>query len=239
MSILKTPLIQAKWPAPSNIFAYTTTIHFGDLNFRNNPALMHNRQKLKTKLSLTTDPFWITQVHGDVVVNLDTTSAADAPEADGSYTQQANCICSIITADCLPILICSSDGQEIAALHAGWRSLLKGIISNGISLFKSPHHQLLVWLGPAISSQFFIVGDDVYEKFIQKDKQLKQAFTFITPRHFHCNLYELAKQELQSLGVTNIYFDNYCTYKNKTLFYSYRRQNEKAGRMATLIWRDR
>jgi YfiH family protein len=239
MPIRKTSIIKAKWPAPDNIFACTTTVNFGNFGFRHNPMLLSNRQKLKTKLSLAMEPVWILQVHGDKVINLDTLSSNHTPEADGSYTQQVNHICSIVTADCLPILICSENGQEIAALHAGWRSLLKGVIKNGAALFQSPPQQLLAWLGPAISAQFFIVGDDVYNHFISTDKQFKEAFTQITPKHFHCDLYELAKQQLQALGITKIYHENYCTYKNKALFYSYRRQNEKAGRMATLIWRNK
>jgi len=238
MTVKKPSFIQAKWPAPANISACTTTLHLGNFSLNHNPALSVTRERLKKKLSLEKEPSWIQQIHGDVVLDLDKATSDDLLLADGSYTQQSNQICSIITADCLPILICSTNGDELAALHAGWRSLLGGIIENGIAFFKSKPHHLLAWLGPAISAQFFIVGNDVYEQFTLKNKQFEKAFTQITPKHFHCDLYQLAKQHLEMLGITKIYHDSYCTYKDKTLFYSYRRQNDKAGRMATLIWRN-
>ena len=238
MSIKKTFITKAKWPAPANVFACTTTLHLGNFSFNGNPTLSVTREKLKKKLSLTVEPFWIQQVHGNTVLDLDNIESNALISADGSYTQQPNQICTIITADCLPILICSMKGDELAAIHAGWRSLLAGVIENGIALFKSKPHHLLAWLGPAISAQFFIVGDDVYNQFISKNNQFANAFTQITPKHFHCNLYTLAKQHLKMQGITHIYHDNYCTYKDKKLFYSYRRQHDKAGRMATLIWRN-
>ena len=234
--MLSTPsIIEVKWPAPSNISAFTTTLHLGNLSLNDNPTLSMTREKLKQQLSLTREPYWMTQVHGNIVLDLDNKNLTHMT-ADGSYTRQSNRICTITTADCLPILICSENGDEVAALHAGWRSLLAGIIEHGIQAFNAQRHQLLAWLGPAISQQFFIVGNQVYQSFTLKDKTFESAFTRITPKHFHCNLYQLAKQHLKMQGVTHIYHDSYCTYKDKHLFYSHRRQNDKAGRMATLIW---
>jgi YfiH family protein len=233
----KPTVIKATWPAPANVCAYTTTKSLGNLGLNQNPMLLSNREKLKSKLNLPDDPIWIQQVHGNTVVNLDDTSLASLPTADGSYTTRSNHPCVILTGDCLPIAICSSAGDEIAALHAGWRSLLGGVIENGIQHFKTAPNDLMVWLGPAISAQFFIVGDEIYHLFIKKDKNLKSAFIKLTPKHFHCNLYELAKKHLQALGIHRIFHDHYCTYKDKSLFYSYRREDKLAGRMATLIWR--
>jgi hypothetical protein len=146
-------------------------------------------------------------------------------------------VCAVLTADCLPILLCSNDGTEVAAIHAGWRGLLNGVIASGVRYFKCRPGKLLAWLGPAISQQAFEVGEEVREAFIQRDSRTAAAFyPSKNSNRFMADLYQLAKFQLNQLGVDKIYGGDFCTYSDRKRFYSYRRDGQ-TGRMGSLIWR--
>ena len=140
-----------------------------------------------------------------------------------------------MTADCLPLLVCSSDGTEIAAIHAGWRGLLDGVIDNTITTLQNK--DLLVWLGPAIGPEQFEVGNDVQSAFVSKSGEYSSAFKRRSDGKWLADIYQLARINLAALGVGDIYGGNFCTVTDNERFYSYRR-NQATGRMATLIWRD-
>jgi YfiH family protein len=146
-----------------------------------------------------------------------------------------------MTADCLPVLICDKQGTQVAAVHCGWRSLAQSILEKTLNNFTQPS-DLLVYLGPAISKQYFEVGVDVLEAFFQSSKsaahtdQIAAAFNpGKRPLHFYADIYALARAELQALGVTHIFGGDCCTFEQKDKFYSYRRDGV-TGRMASLIW---
>lgn len=237
--------ITPNWPAPKNIKAYTTTRHgWGgrkpnhDINRGNithtDPNSMQENQQLTTLLQLPEEPIWLTQTHSTIALE----AAPDNQEktADASYTQKTNRICVVQTADCLPLLICNKQGTAVAAIHAGWRGLAGGIIENTLDAMQQPTQDLLVWLGPAIGPQKFEVGTDVFTEFTNRYPDAHSAFTPHTEGKWLANLYELAKLNLQKAGVTQIYGGDYCTYTQDDLFFSYRRENGKTGRMASLIW---
>ncbi|HSX84764.1 MAG TPA: laccase domain-containing protein, partial [Cellvibrio sp.] len=145
-------------------------------------------------------------------------------------------------ADCLPILVCDQKGTQVAAIHAGWRSLAKGIIARTLQKFSAPGSQLLAYLGPAISQPHFEVGIEVLEAFFkmarnpQHSDDIAEAFMpGQRPLHFHADIYALARAELKALGVKAIYGGEFCTYTDSDRFYSYRRE-KTTGRMASLIW---
>ena len=236
--------ITPNWQASANIHAAMTlrsggfsvgaydsfnlALHVGD----DEDTVLKNRALLKQSLALPAEPVWLTQTHSKIVVHADKT--APLTEADASYTDQAGIVCAVMTADCLPVLMCSNDGLEIAAIHAGWKGLQAGIISNTLEKFKNK--DVCVWLGAAIGANSFEVGLDVYHAFTDKNPACSSAFKQTSSEKFLADIYQLAKIELAERGVLNVSGGEYCTYTEQDKFYSYRK-TAKTGRMATLIWR--
>ena len=245
--------IQPTWPAPKNIRAYTTTRNGGvskppyaSLNFSTRTgddllAVNANREQLKHDLKLPSDPCWLGQEHTNIVfcANANNGSAhLVEPIADASFTTQPSIVCAIQTADCLPILLCDCSGTAVATVHAGWRGMTVGIIEETIKAMKIPSTQLLAWLGPAIGPNVYEVGNEVRDIFIQKDPQARFAFKQCQGGWL-ANIYLLGRQHLQNCGVTAIYGGEFCTFSQSDLFYSFRRNGAKSGRMASLIWFDK
>ena len=177
-------VITPDWPAPKNIRAFTTTrmggvsrsafenfniaAHVGD----EAEAVQENRRILVDEMQLPSEPVWLDQAHTNIVVD-----AVDGfANADASYSDEAGIVCAVMTADCLPVLICNVDGTEVAAVHAGWRGLADGIIENAIAKFRAPVEDLLVWFGPAIGAGAFEVGGDVRDAFIRLHSESEQGF---------------------------------------------------------------
>ncbi len=191
-----------------------------------------NRQRIKINLNLPSEPIWLNQSHSSQVIQADKISSLSF--ADASFTSKTGIVCSVLTADCLPLLICSKNGDNIAAIHAGWRGLLAGIITNTIKAMQTK--QLSVWLGAAIGSCCFEVGKDIRALFIAKHSQFSMAFTQISSKKYLADIYQLARIELNFNGVNKIYGGDLCTVCDEQRFFSYRR-NQQTGRMATLIWK--
>lgn len=244
--------ITPEWPIPAGVQAFISTraggfslapytsnnfgLHVGD----DPVAVERNRQQLGAQLGLTKTPQWLEQIHGIKVVNAKADGVVRT--ADGSYSNQPGQACLVMTADCLPILLCTKQGTQVAALHCGWRSLAKGICAKGIQKFSVPPGELMAYLGPAISQPNFEVGIDVLEAFFkvarnpQHTEQIAAAFNPAhRPLHFFADIYALARAELNALGVIDIYGGGYCTVADDARFYSYRR-DKTTGRMASLIW---
>ncbi|MCK5727717.1 MAG: peptidoglycan editing factor PgeF [Methylococcales bacterium] len=203
--------------------------HVGD----NLETVMENRQLIREKLALPSEPVWLNQTHSTIVVQADKTSLL--PEADASFTEKSNTVCTILTADCLPLLLCSQDGGKIAAIHAGWRGLLAGIIGKTVQKMHST--SLSVWLGAAIGQCCFEVGAEVRTSFINKHTHFEKAFIQTSPQKYHMDIYQLARIDLALNGINTIYGGSFCTVCDADRFYSYRR-DQQTGRMATLIWKD-
>ncbi len=224
--------ITPNWPAPPHVRAFTTT-RCG----WHGPVLTLESATLSELLEFPSEPAWLKQVHGNVAVPA--LPSSTRPEADASFTSRPNTVCVILTADCLPILICDRSGQYVAAIHAGWRGLASGVIENTIQAMQVDPKKLLVWLGPAIGPNHFEVGEDVYSAFIQHDKQAEKAFKPHQSGKWMANLYTLAEQRLNALDIHSIYGGDYCTYSQEELFFSYRREKGQTGRMASAIWFER
>ena len=239
-------VIVPDWPAPANVQAYSTTrqggvsvspytsLNLGDHVGDNPDAVQRNRQKIVEQLSAPSSPAWLQQVHGSHAYHLQNPLSA-VVAADASYTHQAGLVCTVMTADCLPLLVCNRAGTVVAAIHAGWRGLADGVIEKTIVQLTSPVDELMVWLGPAIGPQEFEVGTEVREAFLHHDGQAETAFVQRDEQHWLADIYQLARQRLHRLGVQNIYGGDYCTFQQDELFYSYRRDGV-TGRMASLIW---
>jgi len=202
-------------------------------------AVHENRRRLVQTLHLPAEPVWLNQVHGVRTVDAASVPAAlyGLLEADAIYAQGPGQVCAVLTADCLPLLLCDHEGTQIAAVHAGWRGLAAGVIEAAVAALEVAPDRLMAWLGPAIGPQAYEVGAEVREAFVHKDSAAAQAFTRvpkITANRWHADLYALARLRLVELGVRQVYGGDYCTLSD-TRFYSYRR-NGITGRMATLIW---
>lgn len=195
-----------------------------------------NRAALGQTLRLPAAPCWLNQVHGAEVAQ--GSALAACPQADAAVSDTPGEVLAILTADCLPVLLCRRDGRAIAAAHGGWRSLAAGILENTAAAMGGDPRELLAWLGPAIGHHAFEVGSEVRDVFVAHSAQAERAFG-VSERegHYYADLCELARQRLIALGVARVYGGGTCTFANPRRFFSYRRDGE-CGRMATLIWRD-
>lgn len=243
MTLTDASLIVPDWPAPSNVHAVQTTrqggvsqapydslnlgTHVGD-----NPLhVAANRQRLSQ--ILPSEPIWMDQVHGTTVQ--DAALASCQPQADAAVARHVDTVCTVMTADCLPILLCDQAGTVVAAAHAGWRGLSQGVIERTVEAMQVPPDNLLAWLGPAIGPDAFEVGDDVRQVFIAHDAQAAAAFAVKPDGKWLADIYLLARQRLAALGVPQVYGGEYCTYHDADRFFSYRRDGA-CGRMASMIW---
>ena len=238
------------WPASTHVKALTTTRNGGfsvgpyaSFNLSNRVGdesgnVRRNRMLLREVLKLPAEPQWITQVHGNRVI--DAFNAAPGEEADGCVTSTAGVVCAVLTADCLPIFLCDRRGTRIALLHAGWRGLATGVIEEGLRKLQIPTANLLAWLGPAIGPSAYEVGDEVRRAIVNIDINLSDAFTPVPHRvgHWLADLYDIARQRLRAQGVHSIYGGLRCTLRERNLFFSHRRDGA-CGRMASLIWLDK
>lgn len=207
--------IAADWPAPDNVIA-GTTLRNGRLD----------------ALPVRGEPCWLNQVHGSTVVSA--TRFRTPPDADGSVGRIPGDVCVVKTADCLPVLFCSTDGTEIAAAHAGWRGLAAGILEATVARMAHGPGDLLAWLGPAISQAAFEVGDEVRAAFLAEDPGAAHAFMGNRRGRWQADLYALARRRLSRAGVGAIYGGGFCTFADKARFYSYRR-NPRCGRMVSFV----
>jgi YfiH family protein len=242
----ETDSIIPAWPAPRGVRALSTTrrggvsaapydslnlaLHCGD----DPVAVRRNRELLAQRLALPGEPMWLTQVHGCRVARAGV--AAPLCQADASYTEDAGLICVVLTADCLPLLLCNWAGSRVAAVHAGWRGLAGGVIEAAVASFPDLPGDLLAWMGPAIGPEAFEVGAEVLEAFVEGDPWCEQAFRARGSRWL-ADIYALARRRLQRLGVGFIGGGDLCTVSAPDRFYSYRRDGT-TGRMASLIWID-
>ncbi len=242
--------IVPQWPAPTNVKALVTTrgtggdtygdfnlaLHVGDDRHR----VAANRAQLQRQFGAESIQ-WLQQIHGTRVLEVAGPST-DEPHADGLYSTAPGIALAIMTADCLPVLFCDRHGTAIAAAHAGWRGLANGILADTIACFERPAGQLMAWLGPAIGPRHFEVGEEVRAAFYNNEQfagveQLAGAFVpSFKAGHYYCDLYALARHSLRLCGLERVYGGDFCTYRDASLFYSYRRQGV-CGRMATIIMR--
>lgn len=248
-----TGVVQAAWPAPASVRAFTTLrtgpgvsptpfdrFNFG-LRSGDDPAnALENRSILRQSLGLPSEPRWLNQVHGTDVFQAGASASfaraeAGEPIADASVTSEANVVLAILTADCLPVLFCNDDGTEVAAAHAGWGGLSAGMLEATVCAMASPASSLMAWIGPAAGPQVYEIGAEVREAFLSRDLQAASAFVPTRPGHWRVDLFALARQRLASVGVHRVHGGGICTISDPDSFYSYRRDG-RTGRMASVIW---
>lgn len=245
--------IDIDWPSqPQNVAVLSTTriggfsrspyddgsgqggLNLGDHVADDAEVVQRNRQRLREQCP--SDPVWLKQVHGNVVVNA--AKVDGVPEADASFTTQASVVCAILTADCMPVLFCDQRGSVVAAAHAGWRGLAAGVLENTVAAMRAAGaNDVMAWMGPAIGPQKFEVGSDVVQAFAHLGAVVESAFMPLAerPGKFLANLPLLVKCVLNKQDVMHIAGGRDCTVSDAQRFYSFRRDGV-TGRMASLIW---
>lgn len=244
-----------EWPVPSGVRACVTLrgdagvspppfdrfnlgAHGGD-----DPShVTANRAQLRAIAGLPAEPRWLQQVHGTAVVRLSSTKdpadiQREGPQADAAVTGDRGVVLAVLSADCLPVLFCSDDGDRLAAAHAGWRGLAAGVLEATLDAMEVPAEQLVAWLGPAAGPQAYEVGDEVREAFLAVDPGSAEAFRPTRVGHWLCDLYQIARLRLAARGVLRVFGGKACTISQPDLFFSHRRDG-RTGRMASLIWRE-
>lgn len=236
-------LIIPDWPAPPQVKALQTTrlgglsnAPYDSLNLGGHvgdaPLVVARNRMLLNKL-LPSEPVWLEQVHGTAVANAD---LADCRiQADACIARQHAAVCVVLTADCLPVLLCDQAGSVVGIAHAGWKGLLAGVIEATVTAMAVKPEYMMAWLGPAISQQAFEVGAEVRDKFCAAHPQAAAAFTAGESGKYFADIYALARLRLNRLGITHVYGGDYCTCTDKQNFFSYRRDGV-TGRMGTFIW---
>jgi hypothetical protein len=235
----------ADWPAPAGVRTWQTTrvggvsagaygsmnlaLHVGDAA----QSVAENRARLQSTLDLPSEPYWLDQVHGCRVLDLD---RGQTGSADGAVTSRPGQVLVVMTADCLPVLLATKDGRRIGVAHAGWRGLASGVLDAVIEAFGCPPTELCVWLGPAISLDAFEVGDEVRAAFVATDSGAERAFDRNTRGRWQADLHALGRRALLRLGVGDVFGAPCCTFGDTGRFFSHRRE-APCGRMASLIWR--
>ncbi len=262
--------LRPEWPAPANVQAVMTDRHggvserpydrmnLGDHVGDQAHAVQHNRALLQTALNRR--PVFLQQVHGihNVALHADT---PDGIAADACISTSPAVACTIMVADCLPVLLCDATGQWVAAAHAGWRGLagqggvgvleqlltsLPGALADEFAVASLVRGDILAWLGPCIGPQAFEVGPEVRHAFCEADPQAEAFFAPQAGGQYLADLAGLARLRLNRLGITQIFGNDsqasWCTVSQASRFFSHRRDRRvlgQSGRMAACIWLDR
>jgi len=232
--------IQADWPAPPNVRAFSTTrtggvshgpwsslnlgLHCGD----DSSLVEQNRASLSEVLP--SPAHWLHQVHGTSVVRHCGQLTREL-EGDALISFEPRQVCAVLSADCLPVLFCNRRGDRVGIAHAGWRGLANGILEATVRALDEAPTELMAWMGPAIGPQAYEVGFDVAEAF---RGEFPAGFAPHGDRLL-LDIYALAKLKLAAVGVHEVYGGDYCTVSDPERFFSYRRDGV-TGRMASLLW---
>nr|WP_312989996.1 polyphenol oxidase family protein [Comamonas koreensis] len=275
-----------QWPTPPGVFALCTTRGGGaseglfgttNLSFNvgdvpghvqsNRLLLAQAMQALEQQAGYGADqthprqPVFVRQVHGRQVQVLGEGGGAEQP-ADASVSDVPGLGCTVMAADCLPVLFCHQQLSVVGAAHAGWRGLLGqdgvGVLESCFAAYADRVRrqagqaglsdaqiaaQTMAWLGPCISQPAFEVGAEVQAAFVGPDPACAPLFVPGKPGKFFANLSGLARHRLQRLGLGALFGNDgsqdWCTVANKERFFSHRRDGSPGGgtgRFAACIW---
>lgn len=260
------------WPAPSHVRAVFTTRSggvsrgpFASLNLGDHVQDQADHvatNRLRLAEALQAQPVFMQQVHGTDVLVLDpAVKRSITPVADACLTSHPAQVCTVMVADCLPVLFTTQDGSVVAAAHAGWRGLCQGVLESvlqEIKLFRqysidkfainNGANDVYAWLGPAIGPDAFEVGAEVRQAFMQASADPEQTAALFrphTPGKFLANLAALARQRLFNAGIIHVFGNDgspsWCTVNHPDRYFSHRRDAASlggSGRMAACIWRE-
>ena len=249
------------WPAPPNVRAVCTTrdggvslgryesLNLGDHVGDAAEHMAENRARLRQAIDAR--PVFLQQVHGTGVVALDAAQdiVCDGTPADACTATATGLACTIMVADCLPVLFTDEAGTRVAAAHAGWRGLAGGVLEQAARCFEPEPHagqvhaatKVIAWLGPCIGPKAFEVGPEVKAAFEAHAPEAAVCFQPApAPGKWLADLPALARQRLRAAGVHDVHgndgSDAWCTVLNASRFFSHRRDGV-SGRFAALVWK--
>lgn len=198
-------------------------------------------------------PVFLNQVHGTQVLQL-SASTPHASKADACITNEPGVACTVMVADCLPVLFTTQRGDWVAAAHAGWRGLAGqggvGVLENTLRSFCAlalinqgrVATNIIAWLGPCIGPAAFEVGGEVRQAFVANNAQTAACFTALPAGKWLADLAGLARLRLRAAGVTQVFGNDgsakWCTVGNASRFFSHRR-DRVSGRFAASVWIER
>ncbi len=240
--------ITPEWDVPPSVRALTTTrqggvsappyetlnlaMHVGDTL----DAVHRNRQIVQDALKWPHSPVFLDQRHTNRVRKIDGLKKTGGPPvADACWTDVPGVPLVVMTADCLPIVLCDEAGSVVAAVHAGWRGLDNGVIGATVATLPVPASRLLAWIGPGISQHHFQVGDEVRERLCGQGRAQPMHFVADEAGRWRMDLAGIAAWQLGRLGLSRVWQSGLCTYSDIWRFYSYRRDGV-TGRMGTFVW---
>lgn len=249
MSDTEIAWLQPEWDAPPRVRVVSTLRtggvskgEYAQLNLANHvgddlQAVRENRARLSAAAGLPGAPLWLDQVHGTTVAEHPGALAEGItpPQADAAVTFASGRVCSVMTADCLPVVLTDRAGSRVGVAHAGWRGLAGGVLEATVQALRVHPDQLLAWLGPAISQTAFEVGPEVRAAFVARSVANADAFVVNAAGRYQADLYALARNALGAAGVRYISGGGVCTSSDSQRFFSFRRDG-RTGRMATLAW---
>jgi polyphenol oxidase len=210
-----------------------------DLGTAVGPAALVAARRASFEQAIGARPQWLRQVHGAQVVRLHAGGVADGT-ADASWTTDAGVACTVLVADCLPVLFAGHDGQAVAAAHAGWRGLAAGVLERTVEALHQgagvQAEALWAWLGPCIGPRAFEVGPDVLEAFPGFESHFVARPRPDGSPRWLADLAGIAAARLRAVGVHEIHLDGGCTVERRSDFFSFRRDGV-TGRMAAAVWR--
>ncbi|MCZ2496328.1 peptidoglycan editing factor PgeF [Xylophilus sp. Kf1] len=248
-----------EWPAPPQVRAVFTTraggvsaapfdrLNLGDHVGDDAAAVAENRRRFSAATGA--GPVFLQQPHGIGCVDLDHWTPGTPPSADACTTTVAARACTVMVADCLPLLFCDPRGRVVGAAHAGWRGLAAGVVEACVAALRArlgdAEAPLLAWLGPCIGPAAFEVGDEVRSAFTREDAGARACFEAgAADGKFLADLAGLARRRLARAGVRDVFGNDgaagWCTVADASRFFSHRRDAARlgsTGRMAAGIWR--
>lgn len=237
--------LQPDWRAPAHVRAFVTTRAGGvstgeyssmNLGSRSGDAPENvARNRLIVRDHLPAMPRWMAQVHGAAVADLDTLGDSVVATADAAVASKPGLVAAVLTADCMPLLLCDIEGKRVGVAHAGWRGMAAGVIENTVAAMATDPACVLAWMGPAIGPRAFEVGPEVRDAFLDTDDGAGEAFAPHKPGKYLADLYALARRRLERAGVREVRGGGFCTVTDASRFFSYRRE-QRSGRMGAFIW---
>jgi polyphenol oxidase len=249
------------WPVPAGVRA-ASSLRIGGVSpppwhtlnlseqVGDDPArVAENRRLLAAALALPEAPAWLRQVHGCAVLRFEGATLPADLTGDGAVTGRHGRVLAVLTADCLPVLFCRTNGGRIGIAHAGWRGLASGVLEATFRALEAPADEVMAWIGPGIGKDAYEVGAEVREACLTADAEAGECFSPRQPGHWMFDLAGFARRRLESLGLAGVYGGQWCTFSDATRFYSHRRDgrhdgrreatDRPTGRMATLLWLER
>jgi YfiH family protein len=231
------------WPAAPGVRALITTRaggvsagNYASLNLGtevgDDPACVA-RNRAIVGACLPGEPKWLKQVDGIRIIEAE--KEAPGTEADGAIVRDPGVVCAVLTADCVPVLLCDRAGGVAAVAHAGWRGLAAGIVERVVRAMGAAPRKLLAYLGPGIGPRAYEIGEEIRRVFIDQDPVAAEAFAPRRPGKYLADLYGLARRRLAAAGVVEVYGGGFCTASEER-FFSYRRDGTVTGRMASFVW---